>query len=157
MATPPLPWAASQRENSVERSLLRSNIKFPSAFLPVIPCPAEIRTSRIQIPRHECSASLQMLTRHCTQDEGIAQGILLHLQCPTTKLISGLGLLQGILALGVSLQPPPALPFPQDSIGKVQIVADQGCVQDKAFAEKQGMMIGCSLQEEWPLMQPLLK
>jgi len=58
---------------------------------------------------------------------------------------------------GVSLQPPLALPFPQDSIGKVQIVADQGCVQDKAFAEKQGMMIGCSLQEEWPLMQPLLK
>jgi len=72
MATPPLPWAASWRENSVERSLLRSNIKFPSAFLPVIPCPAEIWTSRIQIPRHECSASLWMLTRHYTK--GLPKG-----------------------------------------------------------------------------------
>lgn len=92
----------------VERFLLRSNLNFLGTFLsslPVIPYPAEIWTSRIQIPRHECSAFLWMLTRHCTQYERIAQGILLHLQCPITKSISGLGLLQGILTLGSLCSP----------------------------------------------------
>lgn len=87
----------------VERFFLRSNLNFLGTFLSslsMIPHPAEIWTSRIQITRHECSASLWMLTRHCTQYERIARGILLHLQCPITESISGLGLLQGISALG---------------------------------------------------------